>query len=288
VPKCQNCDVSLTVHKVFNILSCHYCGYTEPIPALCPVCRTPALNSKGFGTEQIEDELKLLFPDARVARMDLDTTRSKKSYEKIIHSFEQRNVDILVGTQMVTKGLDFENVSLVGILNADNMFNYPDFRAHERAFQLIAQVSGRCGRKYKRGLVVLQTSSPQHPVVHQVLLHDYKMMYETQLNQRMQYHYPPFVRIIELTLRHKEAKTVKNAAAELAARMSAVFGTRVLGPVEPPVSRVQNLYIRQILLKIENTASPVKAKEYLQQITHQLLSEGLFKQLRIGIDVDPL
>ncbi len=288
IPKCKNCDVSLTVHKVFNTLSCHYCGYSESIPAICPACGTPGLSAKGFGTEQIEDELKLIFPDARVARMDLDTTRSKKSYEKIISNFEQRQVDILVGTQMVTKGLDFENVSLVGILNADNMFNYPDYRAHERAFQLIAQVSGRCGRKYKRGLVVLQTSTPQHPVVNQVLLHDFKLMYETQNVQRQQYHYPPYVRLIEITVKHKNVQTVKNAAKELASRMRTVFGARVLGPVEPVISRIQNMYLRQIIIKIEIEASPVKAKDYLRQIVDNLISENSFKQVKISINVDPL
>lgn len=288
VPKCKNCDVSLTVHKVFNTLTCHYCGFSTSIPAVCPACNTPSLFTKGFGTEQIEDELKLLFPEAKVGRMDFDTTRSKKSYEKLITAFEQQNVDILVGTQMVTKGLDFENVSLVGILNADNMLNYPDFRAHERAFQLMAQVSGRCGRKNKRGLVVLQTTTPEHPVVQQVLHHDFKMMFETQYAQRLQYHYPPFVRIIEITLKHKDVQTVKSAAAELSSRMRSVFGTRVLGPVEPPVSRIQNLYLRQILLKIESTASPVNAKEFLQQIIHQLLSESSFRRIIINIDVDPL
>jgi len=189
---------------------------------------------------------------------------------------------------MVTKGLDFENVSLVGILNADNMLNYPDFRAHERAFQLMTQVSGRCGRKNKRGLVVLQTSTPEHPVVQQVLQHNFKQMYETQYAQRLQYHYPPFVRIVEITLKHKDINTVKNAAIELNNRMRSVFGSRVLGPVEPAVSRIQNLYLRQVLLKIENTASPVKAKELLQEIIHNLVSESSYRRVIVSIDVDPM
>lgn len=288
VPKCKNCDVSLTVHKVFNTLTCHYCGFSISIPTVCPACNTPSLFTKGFGTEQIEDELKLLFPEAKIGRMDLDTTRSKKSYEKLIAAFEQRTIDILIGTQMITKGLDFENVSLVGILNADNMLNYPDFRAHERAFQLMTQVSGRCGRKNKRGLVVLQTSTPEHPVVQQVLQHNFKQMYETQYAQRLQYHYPPFVRIIEITLKHKDINTVKNAAIELNNRMRSVFGSRVLGPVEPAVSRIQNLYLRQVLLKIENTASPVKAKELLQEIIHNLVSESSYRRVIVSIDVDPM
>lgn len=288
VPKCKNCDVSLTVHKVFNTLTCHYCGFSISIPTVCPACNTPSLFTKGFGTEQIEDELKLLFPEAKIGRMDLDTTRTKKSYEKLITAFEQRTIDILIGTQMVTKGLDFENVSLVGILNADNMLNYPDFRAHERAFQLMTQVSGRCGRKNKRGLVVLQTSTPEHPVIQQVLQHNFIQMYETQYAQRLQYHYPPFVRIVEITLKHKDVNTVKNAAIELNNRMRSVFGSRVLGPVEPAVSRIQNLYLRQVLLKIENTASPVKAKELLQEIIHNLVSESSYRRVIVSVDVDPM
>jgi len=211
VPKCKNCDVSLTVHKVFNTLTCHYCGYTEPIPTVCPVCKTPNLNTKGFGTEKIEDEIRHIFPEARVSRMDLDTTRSKKSYEKLISDFEQHKVDILIGTQMVTKGLDFEHVSLVGILNADNLLNFPDFRAHERAYQLMAQVSGRAGRKNKRGLVVLQTSQPEHTVIGQVIRNDYAAMYKLQTEERKQFKYPPYFRMIQITLRHKDVQVVKQA-----------------------------------------------------------------------------
>jgi len=288
VPKCKNCDVSLTVHKVFNTLTCHYCGYSEPIPNLCPACKTPGLNTKGFGTEKIEDEIRLLFPDARVSRMDMDTTRSKKAYEKLISDFEQHKVDILIGTQMVTKGLDFERVSIVGILNADNMLNFPDFRAHERAFQLMAQVSGRAGRKHKRGLVILQTTAPEHPVIGHVLRNDYAAMYNVQTTERQQFKYPPYHRIIEISLRHKDVQVVKQAAYELANRLRAVFGTRLLGPVDPPVGRIQNLYIKQLILKIENEASPVKAKEILGNITDYLLTEPKFKSIRIGIDVDPM
>jgi primosomal protein N' (replication factor Y) len=212
VPKCKNCDVSLTVHKVFNTLTCHYCGYTEPIPAICPVCKTPNLSTKGFGTEKIEDEIKQIFPEARVSRMDLDTTRSKKSYEKIISDFEQHKVDILIGTQMVSKGLDFESVSLVGILNADNMLNFPDFRAHERAYQLMAQVSGRAGRKNKRGLVVLQTSLPEHQIIGQVIRNDYVSMFKIQSEERQMFKYPPYFRMIQITLKHKDVNVVKQAA----------------------------------------------------------------------------
>jgi len=288
VPKCKNCDVSLTVHKVFNTLTCHYCGYTEPIPNLCPVCKTPNLNTKGFGTEKIEDEIKEIFPEARVSRMDLDTTRSKKSYEKLISDFEQHKVDILIGTQMVTKGLDFEHVSLVGILNADNMLNFPDFRAHERAYQLMAQVSGRAGRKNKRGLVILQTSLPEHTVIGQVIRNDYAAMYKLQTEERRLFKYPPYFRMIQITLRHKDVQVVKQAAFAMGNSLRAVFGSRVLGPIDPPVSRIQNLFIKQIILKFEAEASPAKAKEILQEISDQLLAEAKFKSVRIGLDVDPI
>ncbi len=288
VPKCKNCDVSLTVHKVFNTLTCHYCGYTEPIPTVCPVCKTPNLNTKGFGTEKIEDEIRHIFPEARVSRMDLDTTRSKKSYEKLISDFEQHKVDILIGTQMVTKGLDFEHVSLVGILNADNLLNFPDFRAHERAYQLMAQVSGRAGRKNKRGLVVLQTSQPEHTVIGQVIRNDYAAMYKLQTEERKQFKYPPYFRMIQITLRHKDVQVVKQAAFEMGRQLHAVFGERILGPIDPPVSRIQNLFIKQIILKIENEASPAKAKEILRHISDQILAEPRFKSVRIGLDVDPV
>lgn len=289
VPHCKNCDVSLTVHKVFNTLTCHYCGYTEPIPSICPKCQTPgSLSTKGFGTEKIEDEIKLIFPDARVSRMDLDTTRSKKSYDKIITDFEQQKVDILIGTQMVSKGLDFERVSLVGILNADNMLNFPDFRAHERAYQLMAQVSGRAGRKNKRGTVVLQTSSPEHIIINQVIRNDYKAMYDTQCEERMLFKYPPFYRIIQIVLRHRDPKVVNQAANRLASDLRTVFGSRVLGPNIPVVSRVQNLYIKHVLLKIENEASTERAKAILRQITDQVIADPKFKSLWISLDVDPM
>ncbi|MDP4238791.1 MAG: primosomal protein N' [Bacteroidota bacterium] len=289
VPHCKNCDVSLTVHKVFNTLTCHYCGYTESIPTSCPKCGTPgSLSTKGFGTEKIEDEIKQIFPMARVSRMDLDTTRSKKSYDKIIADFEQQKVDILIGTQMVSKGLDFERVSLVGILNADNMLNFPDFRAHERAFQLMAQVSGRAGRKNKRGTVILQTSSPEHAIIGQVIRNDYKAMYATQCEERKLFKYPPFYRMIQIVLRHRDPNVVNQAANRLAADLRAVFGVRVLGPNTPAVSRVQNLYIKHILLKIENEASPERAKDILRQITNQVMADPKFKSLWVNLDVDPM
>jgi primosomal protein N' (replication factor Y) len=289
VPHCKNCDVSLTVHKVFNTLTCHYCGYTEAIPSICPACGTSGtLITKGFGTEKIEDEIKLIFPDARVSRMDLDTTRSKKSYEKLIADFEQHRVDILIGTQMVTKGLDFERVSLVGILNADNMLNFPDFRAHERAYQLMAQVSGRAGRKNKRGTVVLQTSSPAHPIIGQVIRNDYRAMFDAQCDERKLFKYPPYFRMIQIVLRHRDPKVLNQAANRMATDLRAVFGVRVLGPNVPSVSRVQNLFIKHILLKFEVEASPERAKELLRQISNQIIAEPQFKTLWVNLDVDPM
>ena len=288
VPKCRNCDVSLTVHKAFNTLSCHYCGYTESIPTVCPVCKTPNLDTKGFGTEKIENEIKEILPEARTARMDFDTTRSKKGYEKIISDFEQYKVDILVGTQMISKGLDFERVSLVGILNADNLLNFPDFRANERAFQLMTQVSGRAGRKNKRGTVVLQTSSPEHLIVNQVIRNDYAEMYETQCAERRMFNYPPYCRMIQIVLRHRNAGVVNAAAKQLAISMRSVFGNRVLGPNDPLISRIQNVFIKHILLKIETTASTEQAKQILRQLTNQLQAEPKFKSLWINLDVDPM
>ena len=289
VPRCKNCDVSLTVHKNFNTLSCHYCGYAQPIPAKCPTCGTAgSLTTKGFGTEKIEDEMKLIFPEARISRMDLDTTRSKKSYEKLIADFEQYKVDILIGTQMVTKGLDFERVSLVGILNADNMLNFPDFRAHERAFQLMAQVSGRAGRKHKRGTVILQTSSPQHEVIAQVIRNDYQAMFKVQAEERQLFKYPPYYRLIQISLRHRDQNVVNEAAKLMCQQLKSVFSERALGPIVPPVSRIQNLYIRQFLLKVEIDASPERAKDLLRQICDSVLNVSSFKALWINFDVDPM
>lgn len=288
VPKCRNCDVSLTVHKHFNTLSCHYCGYTDKIPMLCPVCKTPNLNTKGFGTEKIENEIKEIFPEARVSRMDFDTTRSKKSYEKIISDFEQHKIDILIGTQMISKGLDFERVSLVGILNADNMLNFPDFRAHERAFQLMAQVSGRAGRKNKRGTVILQTSSPEHLIINQVIRHDYVEMFNVQCAERRLFNYPPYYRMIQIVLRHRDAKIVNLASQQLTASLRAVFGKRVLGPNDPLIPRIQNMYIKHILLKIELDASAEQAKQILRQLTNHLLADPKFKSLWVNLDIDPI
>lgn len=287
VPKCQHCDVSLTYHEHINTLTCHYCGYSERLTDNCPSCHTPGLKTRGFGTEQIQEEISQFFPEARVLRMDLDTTRSKKSYQQIISSVENHKTDILVGTQMVTKGLDFEKVSLVGILNADNLMNFPDFRSHERAFQLLAQVSGRAGRKHKRGSVVIQTSMPEHPVIKQVLENDYASMYQLQMGERNLFKYPPFHRLVQITVRDKDIRVVNRAVKELNIKLKERFGNRLLGPVTPVISRIQNQYIRQFLLKIENQASQKKAKELLEDIIKEALSAKGLNRVRIQIDVDP-
>jgi primosomal protein N' (replication factor Y) len=289
VPHCKNCDVSLTVHKYTNALTCHYCGYTEPLAAVCPACGTAgSLSSKGFGTEKIEDEIRQIFPDIRVARMDLDTTRAKNSYEKILTDFAAHKIDILVGTQMISKGLDFERVSLVGVLNADNLLNFPDFRAAERAFQMLVQVSGRAGRKYRRGTVILQTSQPENSVIPQIRKNDYLTMYETQLAERQTFKYPPFYRLVQIVVRHRDAKINAQAANILAAEMRKIFGARVLGANDPLIPRIQNLYIKHILLKIENTASAEKAKLIVNELINNLLQNKKFKSIWVNLDIDPM
>ncbi|HQB27854.1 MAG TPA: primosomal protein N', partial [Paludibacter sp.] len=276
VPKCKNCDVSLTLHAAANTLNCHYCGYVERLPQDCPSCKAPDLRTRGFGTEKIEEEIKQFFPDARVMRMDLDTTRSKKGYARIISAMERRQVDILIGTQMVTKGLDFEKVSLVGILNADNLLSFPDFRSYERAFQLMAQVSGRAGRKHKKGLVVIQTYSPDNSVIQQVVHHDYQAMFDLQIQERASFQYPPFYRMIQITLKHRDFKVIDQAANELAATLRTAFGSRVLGPAAPLIARVQNQYIRQILFKFETAASVKAARTTMLDILSKLNAQPEF------------
>lgn len=287
VPKCQHCDVSLTMHAAFRSLNCHYCGYAVPVPDRCPACNTPGLQTKGFGTEKIEDEIKQIFPDARVLRMDLDTTRTKKAFQQIIADVEAGKADILIGTQMVTKGLDFGNVSLVGILNADNMLNYPDFRAHERAFQLMAQVSGRAGRKHRQGMVILQTFQPEHPVIQQVIRHDYAGMYLRQTEERKLFRYPPFFRIIQLTLKHRDVECVHQGVINLTSELRKSLGARVLGPVVPAVSRIQSLYLRQVIIKYEIDASGAGVRQIIAQAVQTLLQHTQFKSIRISTDVDP-
>lgn len=288
IPKCKNCDVSLTYHKGLNQLTCHYCGYTYEVPKSCPACGGVELINRGFGTEKIEDDIKLIFPDARVARMDLDTTRTRTAYERIIADFEDGKTDILIGTQMVSKGLDFDRVSVVGILNADSMMNYPDFRSYERAFQLMAQVAGRAGRKNKQGLVVLQTKSPDLSLIAQVVSNDYGGLFQSQIEERNLFKYPPFYRLIYVYLKHRKGEVLDQAADLMAGYLRNGLGSRVLGPDRPPVSRIQTLFIKKIVVKIEQQASMSKVREYLQQVQRAIVEDERFRSLLVYYDVDPM
>jgi len=285
-PQCPNCDVSLTFHKFRNELRCHYCGYNRAMPLTCAACGNATLDTKGFGTEQIELELKELFTDHNIGRMDLDTTRGKYGYEKIINAFQAQEIDILVGTQMLSKGLDFENVSLVGVLNADNMLNFPDFRAHERSFQMLTQVSGRAGRAQKRGKVAIQTFNPYHQILQQVTMNDYATMYKEQLEDRRQYHYPPIIRLIKITLKHKDYIKVDMASQWLAKSMVNTFGDSILGPSSPAISRIRNQHIKTILIKISKKKSLKQSKSAIQKIKNSFQSISEFRSVRFNIDVD--
>ena len=285
-PECPNCDVSLTYHQYKNQLRCHYCSHTMAMQQFCGACGGVEIDSKGFGTEQIQQEIELLFPEAKVARMDLDTTRGKYSYDRIISSFENKEVDILVGTQMVTKGLDFRHVKLVGVLNADQLINFPDFRAHERSFQLLQQVAGRAGRTDERGKVIIQTYNPHHTILQQVSINDYDSMFVEQLEDRRIYKYPPYCRIIKLTLKHKDYNKVNEGAEWLAISLRHVFKDNVLGPEFPVVSRIRNQYHKNILLKIPQNQSLVKTKSVLQKIKMSFSSTRDFRAVRLLINVD--
>ena len=287
IPKCKNCDVSLTFHKRLNQLTCHYCGYTQSVAASCPACGGVELLNRGIGTERIEEDIQLTFPDVRVARMDLDTTRSRTAYENIIADFEQGKTDILIGTQMISKGLDFNHVNVVGILNADTMLNYPDFRSYERAFQLMAQVAGRAGRKDKQGLVILQTKSPELPVISQVLNNDYEQLYEDQLAERQVFRYPPFYRLIYVYLKHRKEDVLEQAAEMAATLLRTGLGNRVLGPDKPPIARIQTLFIKKIMIKVELTASMTKVRDYLKGVQQTLSEDARFRSLIVYYDVDP-
>lgn len=286
-PRCQNCDVSLTYHRDDRRMTCHYCGAIYGIPLRCPNCGSEDLSNRGYGTERIQEEIQTLFPAARTQRMDLDTTRSRLSYERILTDFRQGKTDILVGTQMVTKGLDFERVSVVGILNADTMMNIPDFRSYERAYQMMVQVAGRAGRRQARGLVVLQTRDAGHEVVRQVCRGDYEAMFRGQLDERSLFRYPPFTRLTYVYLKHKDARVVENLAAETATCMRRVFGERVLGPDTPAVGRVQQFYIRKLVLKVEKNIAPAEVRSRLRSILAYLMSKPAYKSAQIYFDVDP-
>ncbi len=287
IPKCNHCDVSLTYHKHNNSLVCHYCGFSTGHPGSCKSCGSKELNNKGFGTEKVEEDLRVIFPDAKIERMDLDTTRAKQGFERIIRRFEEREIDILIGTQMVTKGLDFENVSIVGILNADNLLNQPDFRAYERSYQLMAQVGGRSGRKNKRGKVIIQTSEPEHPIIKNVAANDYESMYKGQIAERKHFKYPPFYRMIGLTLKHRDLRELDRIALELSIKLRERFGARILGPEYPFINRIKTLYIKQIWIKIEREISVVNAKRQMQEIIDLVRIREGNKTIQIAVDVDP-
>lgn len=288
VPRCQNCDVSLTLHKTTNQLTCHYCGYTYSIPAKCPCCEDTRLMSRGYGTEKIEDFVRETFPEASVARMDLDTTRTRNAYERIIADFAAGRTNILIGTQMISKGLDFDKVSVVGILDADSMMNYPDFRAYEHAFMMMSQVAGRAGRKGKRGLVILQTRNKDLPLIDQVVRNDYHALYSTLVAERQLFRYPPFHRLIYVYLKHKNDATVNSAATLMGGYLRQWFGGRVLGPDKPAVAKVKSLCIRKLMLKIENNLNPTEVRKYLLLARQQVLQDKQYSSLQIFYDVDPL
>ncbi|WBX70110.1 replication restart helicase PriA [Tenacibaculum retecalamus] len=285
-PECPNCDVSLTFHKFRRELKCHYCSYQRSMPNSCGACGSATLDTKGFGTEQIELELKELFPKYKIGRMDLDTTRGKYGYQKIIGAFEAQEIDILVGTQMLSKGLDFENVSLVGVLSADSMLNFPDFRAHERAYQLMVQVSGRAGRSKKQGKVAIQTYNPYHQILQQVSTTNYTEMYKEQLQERWQFQYPPYYRVIKITLKHKDYNRVENGVNWLAKSLQNVFQENVLDSTAPAVSRVRNLYIKNLVIKIPPKQSLGKTKEQITKIRNTFEAVKDFRPIRFIIDVD--
>lgn len=288
VPKCKNCDVSLTYHRTTNVLTCHYCGYSYSVPTKCPNCEETDLRGRGYGTEKIEEQILQIFPQARIARMDLDTTRTRNAYERIIGDFSAGRTNVLIGTQMVSKGLDFGKVSVVGILNADSMLNYPDFRAYEHGFMMMSQVSGRAGRKGKQGLVLLQTKSPELPVIRQVVENDFDSFYKDILEERQEFNYPPYCKIVCLYLKHRNDHLVESAAYEMANRLRQWFGQRVLGPDKPSVAMVKQMNIRKVILKLENGLPLATARQYLRLAHNEMMKDKRYNTLQIYYDVDPL
>jgi len=288
VPRCQHCDVSLTLHRQLNQLTCHYCGYTYRVPTECPCCGSTDLRTKGYGTEKIEEQVREVFPEARVARMDLDTTRTRNAYERIITDFSAGRTNILIGTQMISKGLDFDKVSVVGILNADTMLNYPDFRAYEHAFMMMAQVSGRAGRKGRRGLVILQTKQKDLPVIQQVVRNDYTSLYKSLAAERQAFHYPPYYHLVYVFMKHSHDDVVNTAGIEMGSRLRQWFGERVLGPDKPSVAKVKSQNIRKLVLKLENGIDMKRVREYLLLAQSQMLADKRYASLQIYYDADPL
>ena len=288
VPKCQNCDVSLTIHKNMNHLSCHYCGFTYLIPSSCPKCGCTELRSKGYGTEKIEELVSETFQGARISRMDLDTTRTKNAYERIINDFSQGRTNILIGTQMVTKGLDFDKVKVVGIIDADSILNYPDFRSYEYAFMMMGQVAGRAGRKGEQGRVILQTKNADMPIISQIANNDFKTFYNDTLEERMMFKYPPFYRLIYIYIKHKHEKVAEGAANVLAGRLRSWFGDRLLGPDRPSVARVKDLHIRKLMLKLELGLNGNDVRQYLRMAQAELLNNKPYAAIQIYYDIDPM
>ncbi len=288
VPRCQHCDVSLTLHRNLNQLSCHYCGYTYQVPTECPACGCKELQTRGYGTEKIEDQVRDIFPEARISRMDLDTTRTRHAYERIINDFSAGRTNLLIGTQMISKGLDFDRVSVVGILNADTMLNYPDFRAYEHAFMMMSQVSGRAGRKGHRGLVILQTKSPDLPVIQQIVDNDYAAFFRSVLDERRQFRYPPYCRLAYVFLKHRSDDLVDTASQEMGSRLRQWFGTRVLGPDRPSVAKVKSLSIRKLMVKFEPGLNMSEVRRYLALARQQMLQDKRYASLQIYYDIDPL
>ena len=288
VPHCTNCDVSLTYHKNTQQMTCHYCGCSYQVPTVCPCCGSTELKGRGYGTEKIEDQIMAIFPEAKVARMDLDTTRTRSAYERIISDFSAGRTNLLIGTQMVSKGLDFDRVSVVGILDADTMLNYPDFRAYEHAFMMMAQVSGRAGRKGKQGMVLLQTKSPQLPVIQQVVVNDYEAFFNDLLDERRAFRYPPFYHLVNVYLKHRKEEVAESAARDVGNLLRRWFGDRVLGPDKPGIAKVKLMNIRKIVLKLENGIDMKKVREYLRMAQSQILKDSRYGSLQIYYDVDPL
>ena len=288
VPHCQHCDVSLTLHRNMNQLTCHYCGYTYQVPTECPACGCRELQTKGYGTEKIEDQVRDIFPEAHIARMDLDTTRTRNAYERIISDFSSGRTNLLIGTQMISKGLDFDKVSVVGILNADNLLNYPDFRAFEHAYMMMAQVSGRAGRKGKQGLVILQTKSPNIPLIQQVVQNDYAGFYRSLIAERQQFNYPPYCRLIYVYLKHRSDGVVETAGIEMASRLRQWFSSRVMGPDKPSIAKVKSLSIRKLIIKLELGINMAEVRKYLALAQQQMLQDKRYSSLQIYYDVDPL
>ena len=288
-PKCDYCDVIMTYHRTSGMLVCHYCGAMKTLPNVCPVCKQPAIEIYGFGTERIEDEVGKNFEGKKILRMDLDTTRNKNSYDQIISDFSSHKADILVGTQMVTKGLDFGNVTVVGVLNADTMIDIPDFRSAERAFNMISQVAGRAGRREgSTGIVIVQTTHPEHPVIKYVTTHDYLGFYKQELAERQKYYYPPFTRIIIIQIKHKEVRTVERVANIFAAKFRQLFGNRISQPERPVIDKIATWYIRRMMLKVEVTASMQKVKTIIREAYEELCADADVRRCVVVYDVDPV